>query len=170
MRPFEHPDNLRLQAAQGWLELGNHLEANEELEKITPHLRAHPDVLEMRWHIYAKKEEWSACVGIADAIILIDPNQPEAWIHRSFALHELKRTQEAFDQLLPVADKFPKLWTIPYNLACYCAQLGRLEEGKAWFKQAMGIDEHTVKELAIDDSDLRPLWDSMSGTLWKRTD
>ena len=170
MRPLEHPDNLHLQAAQGWLELGSYIEANEELEKITPHLRAHPDVLEMRWHIYAKEENWSACVGIAEAIILIDPNRLDAWIHRSFALHELKRTQEAFDQLLPGEDRFPKVWTIPYNLACYCAQLGRLEEGKAWFKQAMAIDEHTVKELAIDDSDLKPLWDSMSGTLWKRVD
>jgi hypothetical protein len=36
-----------LRAAEGWLELGNHLEANEELENITPKLRAHPDVLEI---------------------------------------------------------------------------------------------------------------------------
>jgi hypothetical protein len=34
--PIEPPDSLHLLAAQGWLELGNHLEANEELEKITP--------------------------------------------------------------------------------------------------------------------------------------
>ena len=43
-----HPDNLHLQAAQGWLELGNHVEANEELEKIVSTLRSHPDVLEIR--------------------------------------------------------------------------------------------------------------------------
>ena len=61
-------------------------------------------MLEVRWHIYAKEENWAACVGIAEAVILIDPNRLDAWIHRSFALHELKRTQEAFDQLLPVAD------------------------------------------------------------------
>jgi hypothetical protein len=29
----------------------------------------------------------------------------------------LKRTQEAFDELLPVAGTFPKVWTIPYNLS-----------------------------------------------------
>jgi len=40
---------------------------------------------------------------------------------KQLALHELKRTQEAFDLLLPAADKFPAPWTIPYNLACYCA-------------------------------------------------
>ena len=102
-------------------------------------------------------------------IVKLDPNRPFGWIHRSFALHELKRTQEAFDLLLPVANRFSKVWTIPYNLACYCAQLGRLDECQAWFKQAMAIDEQAVKQAAMDDPDLKPLWDSMSATVWKCT-
>jgi len=169
IKPILHHDSLHLQAAEGWLELGNHLEANEELEQIKPELRSHPDVLELRWHIYRRAKKWEACADIAGAIIRLAPDRADAWIHRSFALHELKRTQEAYDQLLRVADRYPKLWTIPYNLACYCAQLGRLEECQSWFKRAMAIDEHTVRREAIDDPDLKPLWDSMSGTLWKRT-
>jgi predicted Zn-dependent protease len=116
-------------------------------------------LLEARWHIYAHANKWEACVDIADAIVKLDPDRAQTWIHRSFALHELKRMQEAFDQLVPVADSFPQVWTIPYNLACYCAQLGRPTESEAWLKKAM----------AINDLDLRPLWDSMSGTMWKRT-
>jgi GNAT superfamily N-acetyltransferase len=150
---IEPPDSFHLRAAQGWLELGNHLEANEELERIAPQLRAHPDVLEIRWHVYARAKKWEACVDIAQALIKLTPNRAEAWIHRSFALHELKHTQEAFDQLLPVADRLPQVWTIPYNLACYCAQLGRLEECRRWFEKAMAIDQHTVKRAAIDDPD-----------------
>ena len=38
MKPLEPPDSFHLLAAQGWLELGNHVEANEELDKITPQL------------------------------------------------------------------------------------------------------------------------------------
>jgi len=34
----------------------------------------------------------------------------------------------------------------------------------------MAIDERAVNRAAIDDPDLKPLWDSMSSTLWKRTD
>jgi hypothetical protein len=41
MKSLEHPDSLHLRAAQGWLELGDHLEANEELERISPPLRVH---------------------------------------------------------------------------------------------------------------------------------
>ena len=165
MKPLEPPDRQHLEAAQGWLELGNHAEANEELERIAPRLRVHPDVLEVRWHLYAHAKKWDACVDIAQAIIKLDASRPDAWIHRSFALHELKRTQEAFDLLLPVADEFPNAWMVPYNLACYCAQLGRLDECQSWFKKAMAIDEDTVKRVAIDDADLKPLWDSMSGRL-----
>ena len=69
-----------------------------------------------------------------------------------------------------MADKFPAEPTLTYNLACYCAQLGRLDECKEWFRKAMAIDEQTVKRAAIDDPDLKPLWDSMSGTLWNRPD
>jgi hypothetical protein len=85
-------------------------------------------------------------------------------------LHELNRTQEAFDLLLPAATKFSKEWTIHYNLACYSAQLLKLDDAKEWFQKSMAIDETAAKEHALEDPDLQPLWDSMSGTLWKRTD
>jgi hypothetical protein len=58
------PDSHHLKAAEGWLELGNYLEANEELERIQPRVRAHPLVLEVRWTICAKAKKWEACVEI----------------------------------------------------------------------------------------------------------
>jgi tetratricopeptide (TPR) repeat protein len=118
---LDPPDNHHPSAAVDWLGLGNRREANEELEKITAALRSHPDVLEVRWLIYSHAKKWDMCLDIAEAIIKLDPDRPDAWLHRAFALHGLKRTQEALDQLLPVADRFPKVWTIPYNLACDCA-------------------------------------------------
>jgi Tfp pilus assembly protein PilF len=53
MKPLEPPDSLHLQAAQGWLELGNHAEAEAELDNITASSREHPDVINVRWGIYA---------------------------------------------------------------------------------------------------------------------
>jgi tetratricopeptide (TPR) repeat protein len=162
------PDSHHLQAAQGWVELGNYDEANDELEQIHPELRVHPDVLEIRYEIYAHAENWVACVDIAAAIIKLVPEQSSGWVRRSFALHVLKHTKEAYENLLCVAEKFPTVWTIPYNLACYCSQLGRFNEARDWFKKAMRIDENTVREAGIDDPDLLPLWDSMSGTMWMK--
>jgi len=63
---------------------------------------------------------------------------------------------------------FPKFWLVPYNLACYTAQLGRIKEAETWFKRAMALNEKEVKRIAIDDPDLEPLWKGMEGSSWKR--
>ncbi|MGC3956981.1 MAG: tetratricopeptide repeat protein [Verrucomicrobiota bacterium] len=168
MRKLDWPDTLHLEAAVGWLELGNPIEANAELDCITPELRGHPQVLALRSEIYFREKLWTNCVEVSDALVRIQPDNTTGWIHRSYALHELKRTREAFENLLPAAAKFSDLWTIPYNLACYCAQLNRLEEATDWFKKAIAIDGEIVRSQALDDEDLKPLWDSMNGTLWRK--
>jgi tetratricopeptide (TPR) repeat protein len=165
---FPPHDQRFLNAAEGWLGLGDYLAANEELEQIAPEFRADPRVLEVRLQIYWAAKKWEACVEIAGALVRLKPDREYGWIGRSFALHELKRTEEAYDLLLPAKDEFPTSWTIPYNLACYCAQLNRLDEAQNWFRKAMAINEQIVKQEAVDDPDLKPLWDSMSGMLWKK--
>ena len=163
---FDLDDKRHLDAAEGWIELGLHLEAAVELEKITPQLRGHPDVLELRWHINAREKKWETCVEIAAAVIKLAPQRSDGWIHRSFALHELHRTQEAFNQLLTAVDRFPKIWTIPYNLACYASQLHQFAEAQKWLEQALLVDKKMVLQAAQDDTDLKPLWDNL-GRQWR---
>src|SRR5215472_2250004 len=133
-------DQRYLDAAQGWLGLGNWGEANEELEQIRPEMRAHPDVLLARCEVYMKAEKWDWVITVTQTLVNIAPNKPRGWILRSYALHKLKRKEEAFDLLLPVAEKFSKEWVIPYNLSCY-SQVGRLGDCQNFFKKAMAIDE-----------------------------
>ena len=76
MTPMPWPDQNHLQAAEGWLGLGNPHEANEELERITPEHRVHPAVLEIRWQIYAQAKKWPACLDIAAAITKLAPKSP----------------------------------------------------------------------------------------------
>jgi tetratricopeptide (TPR) repeat protein len=82
-------------------------------------------------------------VDIAAAVVKLAPQRAWDWIHCSFALHEMERTEEAFEKLPPAVGQFNDVWTIPYNLACYCSQLRRFEEAQTWFKKAMVIDEKT---------------------------
>jgi tetratricopeptide (TPR) repeat protein len=165
VKPLEPPDTHHLQAAQGWLELGNHIEAIEELENIAPQLRAHPEALKVRWEIYAAAKKWEAAIDIAAAIVQLDPDDLAGWIHWSYALHELKRTAEARDNLLRVVEKFPISATMRYNLACYECQLGRLERAKEWLEKAFALgDAKGMKLAALDDPDLQPLWKEISKT------
>jgi predicted metal-dependent peptidase len=105
--PLQSPDTLHLQAAQGWLELGNYVEADAELDGITASLRAHPDVLKVCWEIYAAAKKWEAALDIAAALVRLIPEEAVGWETRPFCVHEMKRTTEARDNLLPVVEKFP---------------------------------------------------------------
>lgn len=155
---LEHPNNHFLSAAQGWLELGNETEALEELKKIPEGLQEHPAVLEVRWNLECHAKRWAEALAIAEALHRIVPANPAPWIHRSFCLHELRRTQEAWDGLLPAVHLFPKEWLICYNLACYACQLGRLDEGKNWLMRAIELgDPIEINRIASNDPDLKPL-------------
>ena len=87
------PDTHHLSAAEGWLELGNPLEALAELERISTTAQERVEVLSLRWSIAAQSKSWEACVRIATNIVERAPKEVFGWIHRSYALHELKRTQ-----------------------------------------------------------------------------
>jgi len=161
-KPLQPPDSFHVRAAQGWLELGNHLEANEELEKITPVLKAHPTVLFTRWDIYAMGKKWDYAFILADSLLNYFPEESRVWINRSSALHEMRRTKEALEKLLPAVPKFPGNSTIPYNLACYACQRGKLDEAKGWLEIAFKVgDPKEMKLRALDDPDLQPLWESI---------
>ena len=163
MEFLEPHDVMHVNAAEGWLGLGKPIEANEELEKITPSMRAHPDVLEVRYEIYAAEKKWDACVDIASDIVKLAPESTFGWIQRSFALHELKRTKKALDSLLPAADHFPDEFVIRYNLACYECVLGNMKQAKERLADAFTLAQNQNcfdkwRLAALDDKDLEPLW------------
>ena len=154
-------DMHHLRAAEGWLDLGNLNESRSELELIPSPQRNHPKVLELWWNLSAKEKNWKNCVKTAQLLVESAPNQPAGWIHRSFALHELNQTEEAFTQLEPAQNLFSDQWVIPYNLACYLSQLGRIKEAAQQFESALSIDSKAVKMAAATDPDLKPLRQSI---------
>lgn len=159
VKPLAPPDSHYLNAAEGWLGLGDFQSALDELEFIDPALRSHPDVLAVRCDIFTDARKWPAVVAVASALVQLIPDRPSGWVRRSFALHGLKQTQQAFDLLLPAARKFPEVSTIPYNLACYCAQLGKLEEARHWLHQSYAVGNAAILKVAArNDPDLAPLF------------
>ena len=154
-----HPDNHHLEAAEGWIELGNWREANEELEKITPQLRAHPFVLELRYKVYEAAEKWDMALEVAKGLREILPANQWGYFYTAYALHELKRTQEAYDLVKGIIRKFPKHQMMHYNLACYSCQLGNLKEAMKWLEKAIDLaGTEDIRLMALHDHDLEPLW------------
>ena len=157
MKDIEPPDIHFVNAAQGWLELNNPREAQSELDNITE-FKTHLIVMELQWQIYAKTKAWEKAIATSRAINTAHPNVSFGWIHLAFALHELRKTAEAYDALKAVLERFPKEWLMRYNMACYSVQLGRLDEGKTWLDAAKKIgDKKEIAELLATDPDLEPL-------------
>jgi tetratricopeptide (TPR) repeat protein len=155
------PDRHHLTAAIGWLELGNHCEAGEEIGRISPENWDDPDVLEARWQVCAAGKSWDAAVAAAERLIQVAPDRIAAWLHRAYALRRSSKgsLQSAAEALRPAYDRFPKAALVPYNLACYAAQLGQLDDALDWLKKAIQRSDKadTLKEMAMADEDLRPL-------------
>lgn len=144
------------------MELGNYAEAKRELEALPRQLWTHPEVLKVRWAIYAAEKKWEAALDLATALTESEPEEALGWVDRSYCLHELKRTREARDNLLRVVDKFPVSATLHYNLACYECQLGDLGQARKWLERAFRMGHRKqMRQSALEDPDLKPLWEEL---------
>ena len=126
-----------MQRAQGWLELKLPLDANEELDEVQPQLRAHPEVLKLRYQVYADAKQWPMAYEIANTLNRELPQDEFGVVHAAVALYRMGKTRAAKELSLDVAERFPKDWSVRYNLACYCAQLMEFDTAQEWFKAAM---------------------------------
>jgi hypothetical protein len=69
---------------------------------------------------------------------------------------------QAWDALMPVAEKFPAEPVIAYNLSCYACQMQQLDIARHWLNRAVAAGKKdAIKKMALADDDLRPLWEEI---------
>jgi tetratricopeptide (TPR) repeat protein len=158
--PLEPPDQQYWQAAVGYVELGMFEDANDRLEKIDPFNRAAPEVLAVRLAIYRGLKKWELMQQIAKRLKEFEPDNVQWTISLAYATRRAYSIDIAMEILLSAEAKFPKEGAIPYNLACYYCQRGQIEKAKNYLKKAFEIDSDW-RVAALEDEDLKPLWDSL---------
>lgn len=164
MTDLAHQDALYLRAAEGWLELGLPAEALAEVQQLSTDQQHHPVALAVLWRVYSETGHWRKGVEVADELVQREPTNSVGWVHRSYALHELKRTQEAADLLRPALKLFPREEIIPYNLACYACRLGDSDEAKALLLAAFEIGPRAeIKRRAMSDPDFAEMRSIIAG-------
>ena len=150
-----------MNAAIGWLGLGCADDAQNELAQISQPNRNHPEVLEVSWTIFAHKKCWKDALVIAGAELMAKPDNCSGWLHRAYALRRVTDggLPQAWEALLPAAEKFPEEPVIAYNLSCYACQLQQLDQARIWLKRAIAAGQKdNIKKMALADDDLKPLW------------
>jgi Flp pilus assembly protein TadD len=170
MTRLEPPDTHALSAALGWLELGNPMEALAEIERISPGHQSHPAVLELRWSACAALKQWRPAIDAAVELIRVAPDNANGWLHRAYALRRVEHggLPQAWEALVPAAEIFPKEPVVAFNLACYACQMGQLDEARRQLQRAVKCSgDDKIKRMALEDSDLEPLWDEIRRGLIK---
>ena len=156
---------LRLRAVAGWMELGLPEEGLGELADLPPEVLEHPEMLKVRFSILRPLRRFADAFQTAEQITNRAPGDKWGWLYRSHALHWMGRSGEAYSQLEPLREKFPQAFELPYDLACYCAQTGRLDEARQLLEECFklsGAKCDDVRGMARKDPDLEPLWDEIA--------
>lgn len=157
MEPGAPVDKILL-AAQGYFELGMMDDALSEIDSLPGPVQERLDVLQMRLFIHMRAKRWREALKISRVMCRVSPEETVGYIHAAFCLHELGRTAEAKALLLDGPSALLSEATYHYNLGCYDAALGNIEDAQAHLRVSFKLDKK-FRELARTDPDLRPVWD-----------
>jgi len=154
--PIQH-----LQAALGYLELGMHHDAWDELEALPPELRADDTVSELRISIYEAMEKWEPARVVAESLARRCPDNPRWWILWAYSLRREKSVADARAVLMEAAVIHPDFALIHYNLACYSCVEGAVPGATSLLKKAFSMNQD-LRMTALDDRDLDPIFGGAS--------
>lgn len=149
-----------LLAAQGYIELDMPEEALRELDELSPEDQAAMEVLQVRLFIFMRGRRWRDAMAVCDRLRAADPQQTTGFIHGAFCLHELGQTREAKELLLRGPAALLREATYYYNLGCYDAVLGNLEEAQQAIEISFRMDDK-FREIAKYDPDLKEVMSSL---------
>lgn len=143
----------RILAAQGYVELGLHQEAREELARLGADVRERADVIELNMLCLMGEQSWEQALALTQQLCALEPEEPGGFIHAAYCLHELGRTVEALDMLTrgPAALRTKPVYY--YNLGCYLACLGEEAKALALLRQSFEMDG-SLRSHARKDPDL----------------
>ncbi len=145
-----------LQYAEGYLALGMKREAAEALAEIASGEENALPALAMRAAVFHELADWPRAAEAATLLCERSPDDARHWIQRAYAVRRARTIAEARIVLIEAMERHPEESIIRFNLACYEAQLGRLDEARAFLAQACRLNPNCA-ELAKTDPDLEPL-------------
>src|SRR5947199_10276721 len=102
---LEPPDQQFFTAACGYVQLQMFDEANEELEKVDPFLRAAPEILALRIEIYRGLEKWELMAELAKRLTEFQPDDPQWPVSLAYATRRANSIEAAKEILLSAERK-----------------------------------------------------------------
>lgn len=146
-----------LLAVEGYLYLGMPVEALGELDQVDDAQRSHVSLLRARVRVLLYLKRWQEAELLSVASSHLHPHENEFMVQRAFALHQMKRGNEAVGVLLSAPEWIRRTGILHYNLACYEAKLGDIGTARQCIRAAVELNS-AFKRKARTDPDLERIW------------
>jgi predicted Zn-dependent protease len=142
MQDLTPEDRRHLDAADGWLSLGNLHEARAELDQITATEQSHPDVLQLRWNVTATAgASWADCVDIALRLTRLAPDRHLGSLPLALRLCNLGRFEDAIPVLEKAIERFGERPVFALILASCYASRGDMVRARQNVERAVELAE-----------------------------
>ena len=145
-------------ASNGYLELGMFDAAGQSIEQIEPEDKTRTEVLYAAVVAYLAAKNWEKAVASAADLVKARPKNPTHWVILAYAASHVGSVEQAETVLLKARMWHPRNALIVFKLACCASLAGHIEEAKLRLQDAIDLNSR-VRRLALEDEDLRPLWD-----------
>lgn len=120
------------------------------------------------WDKLASREDWRAAGELGEFCTAVCPNESFGWENWAWALHKQGRTEQAYKVLAPILRQLrvagPPSGRAAYCLACFCAALGKTEEGCRWLRLASlrAVDKEGFRFHVLGEPDLEGFWPKLN--------
>ena len=148
-----------LDGALGWLELGNNVEARNELEKLPRDQRATPKCSSSA-AVSTGRRRSGTISTLAESCYSAHPQEPQFLIDWAWAEYKLDRREHAAVMLLRESKRFPDSEPLAYDLAVVLASLDRMAEARDWLAKAFerASEPEKLKLRGLEQPELEKVW------------
>ena len=150
-----------LTVVQGYLELGMHELAWNALVKVDESYHQAVPFLRIRADVCRAMEKWDIVAEATRQLAELEPRDVRHIIKMAEAVRVIEGEAAAAHLLDSAKEKYVPDAVLLYNLACYRATLGCIEEAKSLLSEAFTLNIW-LKLHALRDPDLKGVLDTLS--------
>ncbi len=150
--------NARLQAAQGYLDLGMAQEAWDELEKIEKKERLNFVAFwKVQVEVARALGKWKLVAEVARHLSKVEPDESLHVFNLAQAMRQLEGPESALSVYEFAADRWPDFAHLRVAMAVELCALNRVSEAKRQLKIAVEKDPQ-LREVILDHPGLEAVW------------
>ena len=121
-----------------------------------------PEIFALRVWIYRALVKWELMQTVSKALVIHDPDDPHWTVSWAYVTRRADSIEQARIILVNAIERMPSAAIFHFNLACYECQFGDLTKAKITLHRAFRL-EPQYRVMALDDEDLKPLWETIQG-------